>query len=555
MIGALFRRELLHGQGARRAHRLLCGLVALPAILSLTFPFRALQEQDPERFVKGFRGLFLLELVVVLLLAPALVAGLITEEKSQRTLAQLLTTDLTAGEILRGKLLGRLVHVFMVILAGLPSFCLLAGFLGLSPAVVPAVIVGLGCPALAVSALAALASVESASTNGAALATYFLVELSSLTLWIVGGPIEALNPLSLLDAVLAGEGLKREALALLWLTLGYGGMPAACLALAASRLRPVYRRQSDAPGRRLRLSRSRVRHVVGNPVYWKERCFGRLTPLRPLRFVPHGLGLVLMFVGSTAVSSAPLWSSPGSWRQKQCLQTIGEALDECDLEKLWGAVRDVDSGPGAGQALAQGTLAAALLSFLVGIRCSGAIQEEKERGTWDGLLLTSLGSREILSGKLRGILTFAHPYLLAYGVPALLLSLLGGVLSGLETLVCLLLTVPFMYLLGAVGLSCALDHSSLRRSGILVTLWTVGILAMYIPLLFVVSWFHAIALGEFWGGRGLSPLAYASAGSFTFSLLSGMACVSYTIGQTLLRRWADRMDQPGALAHERKALR
>ena len=42
--------------------------------------------------------------------------------------------------------------------------------------------------------------------------------------------------------------------------------------------------------------------------------------------------------------------------------------------------------------------------MVVGIRCSGAISGERERLTWEALLLTPLETRYLVRGKLRGIM-------------------------------------------------------------------------------------------------------------------------------------------------------
>src|SRR5262245_66316966 len=67
-----------------------------------------------------------------------------------------------------------------------------------------------------------------------------------------------------------------------------------------------------------------------------------------------------------------------------------------------------------------------LASLLVGIRCSGAVSGEREKQTWEALLLTPLTSRQLIRGKLWGIMGASLIYVLAYAVPALLLSLAGS---------------------------------------------------------------------------------------------------------------------------------
>jgi ABC-type transport system involved in multi-copper enzyme maturation permease subunit len=65
-----------------------------------------------------------IQLLVVLLVTPAITAGTIAEEKEQRTLENLLTTDLGNAEIALGKLTARLLLMGGLLLAGLPALAL-----------------------------------------------------------------------------------------------------------------------------------------------------------------------------------------------------------------------------------------------------------------------------------------------------------------------------------------------------------------------------------------------------------------------------------------------
>ena len=56
----------------------------------------------------------------------------------------------------------------------------------------------------------------------------------------------------------------------------------------------------------------------------------------------------------------------------------------------------------------------------------GAISSERERQTWEALLLTPLSAGQIIRGKLWGVMAASYWYLLAYAAPAVTLSVLGG---------------------------------------------------------------------------------------------------------------------------------
>src|SRR5262245_140091 len=61
-----------------------------------------------------------MQLGAVLLLAPAATAGAVAEERQRGTLDLLLTSDLSDTEIVVGKLAARTLHLFALLLTGLP---------------------------------------------------------------------------------------------------------------------------------------------------------------------------------------------------------------------------------------------------------------------------------------------------------------------------------------------------------------------------------------------------------------------------------------------------
>jgi ABC-type transport system involved in multi-copper enzyme maturation permease subunit len=81
--------------------------------------------KELQRFAEAFsRTFFIVQLTLVLLLTPILVAGSVFEERNTRSGEVLLTTDLTRREIFYGKFLARVVQVMMVVAAGMPILAL-----------------------------------------------------------------------------------------------------------------------------------------------------------------------------------------------------------------------------------------------------------------------------------------------------------------------------------------------------------------------------------------------------------------------------------------------
>src|SRR5262249_23078107 len=95
-----------------------------------------------------------------------------------------------------------------------------------------------------------------------------------------------------------------------------------------------------------------------------------------------------------------------------------------------------------------------LASLVVGIRCSGSISQEREKQTWEAVLLTPMTAKQIVRGKMWGVMGATTWYLLAYAAPAVALSALGGPLSLVDVVLCLGVTVLAMYYAGAAGLWC-----------------------------------------------------------------------------------------------------
>jgi hypothetical protein len=114
--------------------------------------------------------------------------------------------------------------------------------------------------------------------------------------------------------------------------------------------------------------------------------------------------------------------------------------------------------------LLQGMLSLLFLAVVVNLRSAGGISGEREKGTWDALLLAGMKPRDMIRGKLLGILDSTLPYLIAYGVPAVLFAAMGGVMAVLATLGPLALAWPLMYLSGAVALERSTRYPSVWKS-------------------------------------------------------------------------------------------
>jgi ABC-type transport system involved in multi-copper enzyme maturation permease subunit len=398
------------------------------------------------------------QFILLALVTPAITAGAITDEKSRGTLQYLLAADLTSLEIILGKLFGRLSQVAILALAVLPLLCFVGVFGGASLTLVVAFLAVMVMPVVALAAASLLASVWSRQTRDAVLGIYICAIAVVLLLWVTG-MLQVLNPMHALDAAWGEDGDPRELFKrLLISSFAWGVVAAACAGLAAWRLRPAYLRQLQGEGRprKVRWWRARRAAVPDEPIRWKERHVDGIAPLASLRRIPRWLGVLLILVLTVASSLGILVTH---MQNAVSLTTFGNIVANLDLAAL------VNLFDPAGEAFfAQAFVALLIVTLLVGVRCSGAITGERERQTWEALLLTPLPVRHLIRGKLLGIVGASTPYVLAYAIPAILLSLLGGIQAIVQTVLCFAVTWLAMGFMGAAGLWCSARFKSSWRS-------------------------------------------------------------------------------------------
>jgi ABC-type transport system involved in multi-copper enzyme maturation permease subunit len=437
-------------------------------------------------FASDFVQLFVVQqFILLLLVTPAFTAGAITDEKSRGTLQYLISADVSARDIILGKLLGRIALVGQLALAGLPVLCFIGVFGGLQPGLLLAVLATTVVPLFALGAASLLASVWSRQTRDAVLGLYAVGGAGLLLIWGIrelpahlggqpgglswlSGMFQAFNPLYVLEPAWGDNDLGLVYWRLLASMAAWGSVGLLCVGLAIGRLRATYLRQLEGSGkpRQTRWWHAPSVGVSDEPIRWKESHIEGVAPLVVLRRLPRWLGVSLVAGLTLCNSLAILWASrpPGL-----TLADVASRLSQLDVRGLEAIVAaSLPSGEGF---LVQGVVVLLLASLVVGIRCSGAVSGERERQTWEPLLLTPLEPRTLIRDKLWGILGASVPYLLAYAVPALALAPLGGLLAVLWTVLWLGATVLAMYFVGAAGLWCSVRATSSWKS----LLGTVGL--------------------------------------------------------------------------------
>jgi ABC-type transport system involved in multi-copper enzyme maturation permease subunit len=377
---------------------------------------------------------------LVFFLTPAFLAGSITDERQQGTLADLLTTELSPCQLLAGKLLAALTQIASLLLAALPplAFCAGSGFL--QPAAVPGLVLLTVTWLLLLGCLSLCASVFSSLARVAVLRVYGLVAVTLLAFWFyvdemlpwllrrvgpsmslgwargLGEWLHCINPFHVVRPLWLDSDWGEFARRFLRFELLAMVVCGAAFAAAAWRLRS---RSAPVTVRRRSIAGSRLHSLeVGDePILWRESLVSR--PKWRL------LGVMLTFLAGLAF-----------------------AVYSIQLEGPWFAL------------LGGSTLIVLTASLLAGIRASGSITVEREAHTWSSLLATPVESKSLVDEKAQAAVQGAAPFLLAPFLPVVAVALWYSWAAGTVVLVIAFLGRTMTRYLAATGVA-----SSVRAHG------------------------------------------------------------------------------------------
>jgi len=489
-----------------------------------------------------------LQLLVVVLLGPAMVAGTIATERERRTIEYLFASSLSNAEIVLGKLAARMVHVVYMVLTGVPVLALMMLLGGIAPEGLLVLTIITLCTVLTVSTLSIAISVWSARAREAVTRTYLVLfallvlplvldmMLRASPLYEIIEPVNeqlmAVNPFVILVSVTqsASTAMQGPALdRLLAFARNHLILSFVLAAAATWGVRRAHLKQSTkAAKRRWRLSHY-FRPAVGNrPMLWKEifaepaaarlGWIGRIV-VTLIVLVVIGLTLYVFFTALTAPYRR--YGRPGSYYSEYAV--------------------------GMGTFLACGGL------LLAAARAAGSITSEKERDCWTSLLSTPLEPSEIVWAKIAGSLWSLR----ALVVVLLVIWGLAGVLDP-----GFLITVPFtfgMFLLlafyiTALGVRFSLRcRSSLRAMGatLATALFVGGVYlfccmpvliasrageeatVMFAPFVPFLLAFPGVAYMEgehFFRSRETTPMLFAFIAGTVGYLIAGIALTLSSIG-------------------------
>jgi ABC-type transport system involved in multi-copper enzyme maturation permease subunit len=510
MLGPVLYLEMLLGsrRGKQYVFRYIYAgwLLFLTVCVTLSYAIHLLAHGNElvPPFGDGYLTVLLVQHFFLLILAtPAYVAGAVTDEKTQGTLQYLMTADLTPSEIVLGKFLGRIAQVAMLAIVGLPVIAFCGVFGGLDPFRAFALACYSVFVLIAIGSASMLASVLTRTTREAVLGLYSvgiaLIALYAVIDWL-SEIIPVLQwPLAFMDTYVKGylspfyipdhvwkiSGLAELGKEMARAVVVWGGFGAVCLTVSILLLRRAYIRQLEGEGKKKkdRWWRARRSPVKDDPIRWKEREVEGLAPFAFLRAIPTPLGVLGIFALASVSSGLIIQYN----LSQATLMSLYQSVVAMNWNEVYRIVSHIDNQAAADAFRGQAMIVMFLASFIVAIRCSGAVSGEREKHTWEPLLLSPLETRELIRGKLWGIINAARPYIIAYALPALAFAALGGPMAIFWTVSWLATTWLAMYYVGAAGIWCSQRSKSSWRSLVgTLGLCYVGGFVIYGPVMLVV---------------------------------------------------------------------
>ena len=432
------------------------------------------------------------QLILTSFIAPVFTAGAITQEKDANTFHILLTTPLSTAQIVLGSLVSRLYFVWVLLLSGLPIFCITMIYGGVTAA---EVFLSLGLAAstgLVMGALAIAISVTRIGTRRTIFSFFVGVAVYMIGLWAIGFSAFGQLPEAPPGTLFGGNTTARMS----WLAPVHPFMSLL-----------VVTGQTPAP------ALSDVHHY-GWPARWllayPHYGYVTLTTLVSLALVLYSLAFVRRAEKEGEPTwwnqlSAPfkraagvedrrkpprsVWSNPIAWREastrasaggRSALRWVMMAIAAlAGLVMLvatesgwWGLTRS--NGPELVAWLIRIELAAILL--VCTNTAATTLTREKESLTIELLLSTPLTSRYIIAGMLRGLVSLVLPLiavpvstLLIFMLAALFRAELGEAAGWLEAAACVpLLMVAYASITAIVGLQMSL-HSRKTVQAVMVS--------------------------------------------------------------------------------------
>ena len=460
--------------------------------------------------------------VAVVALTPAIVAGVVADEKQRRTLQYMMASRLSSAEIILGKLFARMLHVSIFLAIGLPVMSLISLFGGVDPVAVVLMYAGTLSTAWFLAALAILVSTLARRPREATAQVYVLG-----LAWLFGpalvaqlmpgggrGWLQIYEWISPVNDVLRWsspytfvEGSFRQNVVetFVWMVSLQSSFACLFVVLAIALLRPVVRREGDGPGRRGRLAtalgvrRFLPRPGVGDdPMLWKECHVARTRGV-----IRYMIGFVFLVLGVVLSYTTMLTAVPAFVELWNHGYTTAEAYDARRAFNVY--LRVVCTLLYVAWGLGVASLAAA------------GVVGEREEDTWTSLTTTPLSGEEILRAKMYGPVWATR----WFGLLLIVLWLLGLASGAVHPLglVAVIETAVFLWFVAALGVSFSLSSKTSARAQLATIATLVVLNGLYLLCCIPMrpnTMFIAIAITPMI--EALSLLSYDEVASFYSNL-------------------------------------
>ncbi|MHC5540134.1 ABC transporter permease, partial [Singulisphaera rosea] len=280
LLGPVFRAELLR-TGRRTRYYVLRALYGVLLLVLVWTGYEGTFHGANEATIRTLAQFGLVtfvtfatvQLATVLVLIPPLFAGAIADEKQRKTLHYLMASQLSGGEIILDKMLGRAANLAVFLLIGLPITSLLALFGGVAADYIVVAYLGTFSTAAFAVALTMLVSTLARRVRQALLIAYVallawlflptMVAAFGITLFATSYPniqyivdgMKDSSPIGVWFALWFGRWAGLSRMNIVWdrvewmVELQLGGA-ALLLLLSVLLLRPVFRRHEGTPARR-----------------------------------------------------------------------------------------------------------------------------------------------------------------------------------------------------------------------------------------------------------------------------------------------------------------
>jgi ABC-type transport system involved in multi-copper enzyme maturation permease subunit len=439
VFGPIFQKEV-RASGRRRATYIVRGLYTLGLLLLVSMAFVAVSREPVSSSVDRIQNLQELAPVItiaamwfqflaVVLIAPLLAAPVICDERRARSLSTLLTTPLTATQIVLGKIASRLVQVIILILLAAPVLLAVRVFGGLDGQIVLAfttVAISIAVLAASLGLLFSIWHTRATSAAVFALLTLVLIQagppvvdalITYLLNEFVAGPrvynfhfylFASASPYALVgltESLMTGQPAPSFPLAPfapVWaVSMLYNLLCAALImTISIAALRRVMARDAGEGASPVETPRKRLRsrpapapepQTADSPLFQKAD--------EPTRDRDE----------SRTISDRPiLWrelrrASIRSRRLRLAIFTLA-ILGIVLIEVVFGLDHRSRGFQNEGLQITMAILGSAIVMVQAVFMTTGSISTEREGRTWEVLLSTPLTGREIVLGKFLGSL-------------------------------------------------------------------------------------------------------------------------------------------------------